>query len=81
MNKYIPRMESTGIEYPLKTKIRHKTQNVNAKNLRCQCIVSGGSCVPSLYIFDIALFTADHSLKKTGFKNLEQSLYLCILWF
>jgi len=41
MNKSLPRMESTGIEYPHKTKIRHKTQNVNAKHLRCQCIVSG----------------------------------------
>jgi len=36
-------MESTGIEYPLKTKIRHNTQNVNAKDLQCQCIVSGRS--------------------------------------
>ena len=48
MNKSTPRMESTGIEcIPLKTKIRYKTQNVNAKHLRCQCIVSGRSCEPS----------------------------------
>src|SRR6218665_298319 len=46
-------MESTGINYPLKTKIRHKTQNVNAKHLHFQCTVSGRSCGPSPYIFDI----------------------------
>src|SRR6218665_2530471 len=38
---------------PLKLKIRHKTQNVNAKHLRCQCIISGRSCEPSPHIFDI----------------------------
>jgi len=73
-------MESTGIEYPLKTKIRHNTQNVNAKHLRCQCLVSGRSCGPSPYIFDIYLFFSGPQFEKTGFKNLEQSLYLCILW-
>jgi len=41
-------MKSTGIEYiPIKTKIRHKTQNVNAKHLRCQFIVSGRSVAPA----------------------------------
>ena len=40
------------VEPPL---ISHKTQNVNAKHLRCQCIVSGRSCEPSPHIFDIYL--------------------------
>src|SRR6218665_175961 len=66
---------------PLKTKIRLKTQNVNAKHLRCQCIVSGHSYGPSPYIFDIYLFFSGPPFEKTGFKNLEQSLYLSILWF
>jgi len=51
MNNSNPRMESTGIEYPLKTKILHKTQNVNVKHLQRQCIVSGRPCEPSpLYV-------------------------------
>jgi len=32
-------------------------------------------------IYRLSLFSADHSFKKTDFKNLEQLLYLCILWF
>ena len=78
-------MESTGIEYPpLKTKIILKTQNVNAEHLWCQCMVSGCSCGPSPYIFDIYniyLFFSGPQFEKTDFKNLEQSLYLFILWF
>src|SRR6218665_1053448 len=31
MNKSNPRMDYTGIAYPLKTNIRHETQPVNAK--------------------------------------------------
>src|SRR6218665_297035 len=68
-------MESTGIEYPPKTKIGHKTQNVNVKHLRCQCIVSGLSCEPSPYIFDIGLYLF-FSLKITGFKNLIRPIAL-----
>jgi len=35
----------------------------------------------ALYLWYISLFSADHSLKKkTGLENLEQSIYLCILW-
>jgi len=33
-------MDYTGIEYPLKTNIRHKTQTVNAKHMQHQCIIS-----------------------------------------
>ena len=33
-------MDYTGIEYPIKTNIRHKIQPVNAKRMQCQCIVS-----------------------------------------
>src|SRR6218665_2188998 len=61
---------------PLKTKIRHKTQNVNAKHLQCQCIVSGRSCGPSPYIFGIYLFFSGPQFEKTGSENLEKSLYL-----
>src|SRR6218665_217977 len=74
-------MESTGIDYPLKTKIRHKTQNVNAKHSQCQCIISGRSCGPSPCIFDVISFFSGPQFEKTGFKNLEQSPYLCILWY
>jgi len=64
-------MESTGIKYPLKTKIKHKTQDVNAKHSQCQCIVSGRSCGPSLhYVWYIYLFQRTTVWKKTGFKNL-----------
>src|SRR6218665_1379321 len=66
---------------PLKSKIRHKTQNVNCKQLQCQGIVSGRSCGPSPYIFDIYLFFQWITVCKTGLENSEQSLYLCILWF
>jgi len=74
MNKSIPRMESTGIEYPLKTKIRHKTQNVNAKHFQCQCTASGRSCGPSPYFFGIYLFFSGPQFERTGSENLEQSL-------
>jgi|SRR6218665_1023550 len=62
MNKSIP---PEGINLyrssiPLKTKIRPKTQNVNAKHLQCQCIVSGRSCGPLSYIFDIGLYLYVH---------------------
>ena len=52
MNKSIPPpVESASIEYPLKLKIRHKTQHVNAKHLQFQCIISGLFCGPSpLYL-------------------------------
>jgi len=33
--------------------MRHKTQNVNAKHLQWQCIVSRNSWGPLPYIFDI----------------------------
>src|SRR6218665_1059696 len=63
-----PRMESAGIEFEIK--IRHKTQNVNAKPSQCQCwpIVSGRSCRPSPYIFDSLYisFSADHMFEKTA---------------
>jgi len=39
-----------------------KTQNVNAKHVQCQRIVSGRSRGPSPYIFDLS--SAYHSLKK-----------------
>src|SRR6218665_2931668 len=76
-------MESTGIEYPPKTKIRHKTQNVNAKHLQCQCLVSGRSSGPSSHtcIFDIYLFFSEAQFEKTSLESLEQSLYLCTLGF
>jgi len=42
MNKSIipDRLHYTGIKYPLKTKIRYKTQpiNPNPKYMQCQCI-------------------------------------------
>src|SRR6218665_480689 len=79
-----PRMEITGIQsIYLKIKIRHTIQNVNAKVLQCQCIVSERSCGPLPYtcIFNIYLFSADQSFKKTGLEDLKQSLCLCILWF
>ena len=66
-------MESTGIEYPLKTKIRHKTQNVNDKYLQCQCIVSRRSCGPSPYIFDVEDYTSFFNgplFEKTRLENL-----------
>jgi len=34
-------------------------------------IVSGPSCEPSPYVFYTYLFSADHSLNKTGLENLE----------
>src|SRR6218665_191952 len=73
-----PRMESTSIEYPLKTKIRHKTQNVNAKHLRCQCIVSGRS-ISLIYIS----FSVDHSLKKLALKlrTIALPVYFMVLNF
>ena len=54
MNKSIPpdRMNRYRVS-PLKL---HKTQNINAKHLQCQCIVSGCSCGPLPYIFEIYLF-------------------------
>jgi len=39
MNKSVSQMDYTGIEYPLRTNIRHKTQPVDAKHIQCQCIV------------------------------------------
>jgi len=57
-------MESTGIGYPLKAKIRHKTQNVKAKHSQCQCIVSGCTCGPSPYIFGIYLFFQQNKVWK-----------------
>src|SRR6218665_814968 len=63
-------MKSTGIEYPRKTKIRHKTQNVNGKHLQCQCIISGRSCGPSPYIFDIYLFFSGPQLEKNWLRKL-----------
>jgi len=45
--------------------------------LQCQCIVSGRYCVPSPYIS----FISGPQFEKIGLENLEQSLYLCILWF
>jgi len=83
MNKSIPPDEINryGVS-PLKLKldIKHKMLIINI--LQCQCIVSGRSCGPLLYIFDIYLFfQRTIVLKKTGLENLEQSLYLCILWF
>src|SRR6218665_2191116 len=62
----------------LKSDIKVKTQNVNAKHSQCQCIVSGRSCGHSPYIFHIYLFFSGPQFEKTGFKNFEQSLYLCI---
>src|SRR6218665_334112 len=54
MNKSIPPGWNQPVySIPLKTKIRHKTQNVNAKHLQCQCIVSGRSCGHSPCIFHI----------------------------
>jgi len=69
-------MESIGIEYPLKTKIKHKTQNVNAKHFQCQCIVSGRH-ISLLYIS----FFSGTQFEKTDLENLEQSLCFRILWF
>jgi len=44
--------------------------------------VSGRSCGPSPYIFDIYIsFFSGPQFEKAGLENLEQSLYLCILWF
>src|SRR6218665_3678530 len=48
LNKSIPRMESTKIEYSLKLKLNIKN-NINAKHFQCQCIISGRSYGPSLY--------------------------------
>src|SRR6218665_2041934 len=79
LNKSIPRMESTKIEYPLKLKLDIK-HNVNAKHLQCQCIVSGPSYGPSPYRLILSLilyifFLSGPQFKKTGLENLEQSLY------
>ena len=78
-------MESTGIEYPLQTEIRHKTQNVNAKYLQCQCIVSGHSCGPSPYILDIIyLFYSGPQFKRNWLRQLRTialPLYFMILKF
>jgi len=66
MNKSIPPdgINRYRVYYPIKTKIRHRTQNVNAKHLQSQCIVSGRSWGPSPYIFDIYIShcLADHCL-------------------
>ena len=50
----------------LKTKIRHKTRNVDANHFQCRCLVSGRSCGHSSYIFDVYIyrFSADPSFKK-----------------
>ena len=74
-------MEYTSIEYPLKTKIRYKTQPVNAKHMQCQCIVSERSCGNSPYSFDTYLLVRRPEIEKTGLENLKQMLYLCIFWF
>jgi len=79
-----PRIESTGIEYPLKTKIRHKTQNVNAKHLQCQCIVSGRSCGPSPHIYDIYLFLQRATVWKNWLRKLRTvalTVYFMVLNF
>src|SRR6218665_2483649 len=68
MNKSIPQTESTGIDYSLKTKIRHKTKNVNATHLQCQCQYTPAS-LPSPYIFDIYLFC--RTLKKNWLRELR----------
>src|SRR6218665_4219428 len=62
---------------PLKTEIRHKTQNVIAKHLQCQCIVSGRSCRPSPYIFDRYLFYSGPRFENTGLENLE-NCFTCV---
>src|SRR6218665_4070400 len=82
MNKSIyPGWNYPVYSIPLKNKIRHNTQNVNAKHLQCQCIILGRSCGPSPHIFDIYVFFSGQQFEKAGFENLKQSLYLCNLWF
>src|SRR6218665_3250316 len=54
--RYISKIYSEGPQEHPETIHRHKTQNINAKHLQCQCIVSGCSCGPLPYIFEIYLF-------------------------
>ena len=84
-------MKSTGI--PLKTKIRNKTQNVNAKHFLCQCIVSGRSCRPSpyrplhvslIYIYIYISFFSGPQFKKNWLRKLRTialPVYFMILKF
>src|SRR6218665_125847 len=60
--------------------------NICSVSVGLYCKVSEGSCGPSPYVYAIisliiSLFSADHSFKETGLENLEQSIYLYILWF
>src|SRR6218665_1262613 len=84
MNKSMP---ADGINQyrvsPLKLKLDIK-QNVNAKHLQYQCQVSGLSCGPSPYIFDIYLFfSADHSLKNwpRKLRTIALLVYFMVLNF
>jgi len=82
MNKSIsPDGINLYIVSPLKTKIRHKTQNVNDKHLQCQCIVSGRSCGPSPYIFDIYLFFSRSQFEKTKLRTIALPVYFMVLNF
>src|SRR6218665_764590 len=81
MNKSIPLDGINRYRVSLKTKIRHKTQPVNAKHMQCQCIVSGRSCGPSTNVFDMYLLFCGPQFEKADLENLEQLLFLCIFWF
>src|SRR6218665_2384504 len=68
----IYRYRVSALKLKLDIGLKHKMLVLNSCG-----IVSGRSFDIYMYLF----FSAGHSLKKTGFKNLEQSIYLCILWF
>src|SRR6218665_1231326 len=52
VNKSIPQMESTGIEYsPLKLKLDIKHKMLMLNTLQCQYIVSGCCCGPIRHIY------------------------------
>src|SRR6218665_2515649 len=83
MNKSIPRMESTGIEYPplkLKLDIRHKMLMLNICSVNVWIQDAPADLRHNISLIYIR-FLADHNLKAAGLENLEQSLYLYILWF
>jgi len=85
MNSLSPRMESTGIEYPLKTKIIHKTQNVNAKHLHVVSMYSFRTLLRTfaLYLW-YNLFFSGPQFEKNWLRKLRTialPLYFMVLSF
>src|SRR6218665_3852432 len=82
MNKSIP---PDGINRyrvsPLKLKlhIKHKMLRLNIRSVNVQ-FQDAPADLRHISLIYISFFS-EPQFEKTSFKNLEQSLYLCILWF